>query len=278
LVLTSATPGNVYLVNRLLGEFDVCAMVVESPPPAATQAEKMQRRSNLVRRHGWPRVINKLAYNWVRSRLLSYSDSQTVRSLLFPSNKPVEYSRTIPTTDVANINDQKCVDFVASHAPDVIAVCGTTVIKPQVFGLARSGTINIHTGITPEFRSADPIFWAVYHNQPDKVGVTIHFVDRGIDTGPILAQEAVPILGRDSLAAIYARCIKRGADLYCMVLKKLANEEMEAIQRSGVEGRAFYSIDLGLIQYLVFRWRFSRLKRQIRRERQKTAATSIRDS
>jgi methionyl-tRNA formyltransferase len=240
-------------------------MVIESPPLALTLEEKQRRRRKLVERHGRLRTLNKLLYNAYRSRFVSVADMRIFREVLFPKGSPVAYECSVPTITVPNINDPACIAFIHEHAPQLIAVCGTTVIKHEVFSLAPRGAINIHTGITPEYRSADPIFWALYNGEPDKVGVTIHFVDRGIDTGPIIRQTAVPLHAQDTLPSINARCIQRGAELYLEALDDIAAGTVHAVQRLGVSGRAFYSIDLGVVQYLIFRRRFARLKRRLPR-------------
>jgi methionyl-tRNA formyltransferase len=165
----------------------------------------------------------------------------------------------VPTLVVGNINDVACLEFIRTHGPELLAVCGTSILKPEVFTLAPKGAINIHTGITPEYRSADPIFWALYRGEPEKVGVTIHYVDRGIDTGSIIYQETVPVYAQDSLASISVRCIRRGAELYSRALAEIEHGSVSTIVRTGVKSRAFLSVDLGLAQYLIFRWRFRRL-------------------
>jgi methionyl-tRNA formyltransferase len=165
----------------------------------------------------------------------------------------------VPTVVVASVNDVAARDFVRSQAPDLVAVCGTSVLKPETFTLAPKGAINIHTGITPEYRSADPIFWALYRGEPEKVGVTIHFVDRGIDTGAIIYQEAVPVYADDSLSSISARCVRRGAELYSQALSDIANGVVRTIDRSGAPNRAHLSVHLGLIEFLRFQRRFRRL-------------------
>lgn len=180
----------------------------------------------------------------------------------------------MPTLVVASVNDAECVAFIRDRAPDVIAVCGTSVLKPEVFTLAPKGTVNIHTGITPEYRSADPIFWALYRGEPEKVGVTIHYIDRGIDTGPILHQETVPVYAEDSLASIYVRCIRRGAELYWRALDEIENGSPRTVRRPGVASRAFLSVNLGLAQYMIFRWRFWRMAARLRRSAGAAGATA----
>lgn len=260
-ILTSSTTGNIYLVNQLLRRHQIVGMVIEAPPPALTQEEKRNRRQRMVERHGLLRAMNKLAFNAVRWRFISPKDQLIQREQFFPAGAQVAYERTVPSITVPNINDPRCVEFIRGLAPDLIAVCGTGVIKREVFSLAPRGAINIHTGITPEYRSADPIFWAIYNNQADKVGVTIHFVDDGIDTGAIIHQQRVPCYANDSLASIYARCVRMGSQLYLQALDDIAGDRVRKIDRSHVAGKAYYSINLGIVQYLVFLWRFGRFKR-----------------
>jgi hypothetical protein len=69
----------------------------------------------------------------------------------------------------------------------------------------------------------------------------------------------VPVYANDSLATIYVRCVRRGAELYSTALTDIANGSVTTITRTGVASRAFLSVDLGMAQYLLFRWRFHRL-------------------
>jgi folate-dependent phosphoribosylglycinamide formyltransferase PurN len=258
-VLTSETPGNVWLVNHLLARHEVAAIVVERRPLALSARDKAERRRRMVRRYGLVRTLNKLLFNRVRSRLLSRAAASTLRDSFFPGRAPIAYARAVPTLVVGDINDAAVVERIRAEAPDVLAVCGTSVLKPEVFTLAPKGAINIHTGITPEYRSADPIFWALYRGEPEKVGVTIHYIDRGIDTGSIIHQEPVPVFADDTLDTVYVRCIRRGAALYTRALAEIENGSVRTVVRTGAESRAFLSVDLGLAQYLMFRWRFKRL-------------------
>lgn len=264
-VLTSETPANVWLVNQLLGRHRLAGIVIERRPLALTAHDKVARRQTMIRRYGLVRTINKLLFNWMRSRVLAASEAQTVNESLWPGGATPTYVSQVPSLVVASVNDADCIAFIKEQAPDVIAVCGTSVLKPEVFTLAPKGTVNIHTGITPEYRSADPIFWALYRGEPEKVGVTIHFIDRGIDTGPILHQESVPVDPTDSLASIYVRCVRRGAELYLRALDEIDNGSVRPFRRPEVTSRAFLSVDLGLAQYLIFRWRFWRMASQLRR-------------
>ena len=265
-ILTSERPHNIWLVNQLLARQDVAGMVIERRPLAVKAEDKVERRRRMIKKYGLLRTVNKLLFNKVRSRFLAGPTAETVKASFFPGDAPLAYTREVPTIVVPSVNDAKCIEFIRQMAPELLAVCGTGVLKPEVFTLAPQGTINIHTGITPEYRSADPIFWALYMGEPEKVGVTVHYIDRGIDTGPIIHQEAVPVYADDTLATIYVRCIRKGAQLYKRALADIQNGSVRTIDRSGVKGRSFFSIDMGLVQYLLFRWRFYRLAARLPRQ------------
>jgi methionyl-tRNA formyltransferase len=268
LVLTSETAANVWLVNRLLAEFEVVGIVIERQARAVTKQEKDARRRRMIQRHGLGRTLNKLLYNWFRSRVLAASSEQAIRNEFFPGDAEVKYVGSVESVIVGNINDPACVEFIKRQDPDVLAVCGTTVIRQEVFSLAPRGAVNIHTGITPDYRSADPIFWALYCNEPEKVGVTIHFVDKGIDTGPIIQQERVPVYHGDTLAALYVRCLRRGAELFLRALSEIESSSVQTVDRSSARSRAFHSIDLGIVQFLIFQWRFRKLSARLPRQPQ----------
>lgn len=266
-VLTSPTVPNVYLVNYLSERHNVVARLVENRFRPSTTRQKMEIRRRLVRKHGLLRTANKLLYNKYRSLFIDGQRKKVLREMLFPDGREAAYSTEVPTLEVGSVNCAKSIDFISGHAPDVIAVCGTGLIKPEVFELPGRGTINIHCGITPEYRSADPIFWALYNNEPDMVGVTIHYVDRGVDTGPIIRQEKVGVAGGDDLATLYAKCIKCGAGLMSAALTDIENGSVGTIRKEGSESRAYYHMDLGILEYAVCMMRMRKLKRRLQNQK-----------
>jgi methionyl-tRNA formyltransferase len=259
-ILTSYTAANIYLVNYLTARHNVVAKVIEKKPPALTFKEKMKRRKNMLQKYGCYKTINKLLYNKYRAYVSKNRGDEIVRQALFAGRADADYERVVPSIEVNDINEPKSVEFVSAHKPDIIAVCGTTVLKPEVFELSKRGTINIHTGIIPEYRSADPIFWALYNNEPNNVGVTIHFVDRGIDTGPIIYQQAIEVTRSDDLVTLYCKCIKKGAELMSLAISDMETGAARTMRKEGVAGKAYYHMDLGMWQHLVFQRRFRKLK------------------
>jgi methionyl-tRNA formyltransferase len=63
--------------------------------------------------------------------------------------------------------------------------------------------INLHISLLPYNRGADPTLWSVLEDTP--AGVTIHYIDEGVDTGDVIAQRPVELTGDDTLATAYAK-------------------------------------------------------------------------
>jgi hypothetical protein len=115
--------------------------------------------------------------------------------------------------------------------PDLALSLDNGLLEEGTFALPRLGTVNVHHGAVPEFRGGPPVFWELVEGR-DRVGYTVHGIDRGIDTGPVLAEGDVPIELRDGVFATLAATIpgRHAASLDALdgVLAGLAAGELTA--------------------------------------------------
>ncbi len=75
-------------------------------------------------------------------------------------------------------------DFLKS---DIYIIFGSSYIKGDLVDfLIKKKAINIHAGLSPYYRGTDCNFWALYDDNPNLVGTTIHLLSKGLDSGPIL--------------------------------------------------------------------------------------------
>ena len=90
-------------------------------------------------------------------------------------------------------NKEAVAEWVGKLAPDLIIVYSMSrLLSASIFEIPRYGTINIHPGILPQYKGKDP--WSMlYRNFDLNPGVTIHFVDRGEDTGDLIKHERYPL-------------------------------------------------------------------------------------
>jgi methionyl-tRNA formyltransferase len=99
----------------------------------------------------------------------------------------------IPVLLAGSLRRQEVVDAIAAYRPDVITVsCFTLRVPPALLGLPRFGCVNVHPSLLPLNRGLDPVFWTLRRGERE-TGVTIHLMDEGYDSGPILLQERVAV-------------------------------------------------------------------------------------
>jgi methionyl-tRNA formyltransferase len=93
----------------------------------------------------------------------------------------------------SSINSKESVELIKSYKPDLlISILGNQIFKEQIFNLAPNGCINLHTAKLPKYRGLMPSFWVLKNNEIE-TAVSVFFVDKGIDSGPIIVQENIII-------------------------------------------------------------------------------------
>jgi folate-dependent phosphoribosylglycinamide formyltransferase PurN len=99
---------------------------------------------------------------------------------------------------VLSVNDNGCIDLIKTIQPGVILVNGTRILSKQLLESTDAVIINMHTGITPRYRGVHGAYWALVKNDYEHCGVTVHLVDKGIDTGNILYQSVIGVNKKDN--------------------------------------------------------------------------------
>lgn len=137
----------------------------------------------------------------------------------------------VPVTRVPTLNGDTARGELRRLGADVAVSLENTLISEATFSVPRHGTINVHHGAVPEYRGGPPVFWELADGL-DRVGFTVHRIDAGIDTGPVLAAGDVPIERRRSLRATLAATIpplhEASLDALEAVLLALADGKAEA--------------------------------------------------
>lgn len=83
------------------------------------------------------------------------------------------------------------LEAIRAFQPTLGVLVGTPDLPPEAFSIPELGSISLHDGKTPEYRGAGTGFWEMYNGDP-RVGVTVHWVEGGIDAGAIIRQENLP--------------------------------------------------------------------------------------
>lgn len=178
----------------------------------------------VVERVSTPRFLRELAqsYGWrtFAQKMLSRFRRASRRSASVSSDRELHSSAGAGlrprVVTVPSHRDASCVAIVRALGPDILVLRGAGIVRKALLDVPRYGSLNAHYGLLPEFRGMHVIEWSVLRGTP--VGVTVHLVDEGIDTGAILmVQEVEPRPGDtfesllDHLGTIAAGMLARAA-------------------------------------------------------------------
>lgn len=115
---------------------------------------------------------------------------------------------------------------VLHHQPDLVVLAGFMKILPENFVTALSGKlINIHPSLLPEFKGAHAVRDALAAGAT-KTGVSIHYVDEGVDTGELIAQSEVPIEPLDTEQSLHERIKKVEHQLLAATIERIASQQI----------------------------------------------------
>lgn len=114
---------------------------------------------------------------------------------------------------------------------DLIVTCAYGQIIPkEVLDMPKYGCINVHASILPKYRGSAPIQWCLFNND-DVTGVTIMYMDEGMDTGDIIKIKEIPILDSDNVGTLHDKLSKLGCDLSLEVLPTIFNKTNDRIKQ-----------------------------------------------
>jgi folate-dependent phosphoribosylglycinamide formyltransferase PurN len=147
--------------------------------------------------------------------------------------------RSIPFRRIESANHPEFTAHLAELGVDVLLNQTSELLREPLLTTPRFGVINRHLSLLPAYRGAWPIFWQ-FAMREREVGVTIHLVDRGLDTGEILAQSAMPRVPRATMAATVAALFDRSVPLMCEALRTLCGRlrRPRPSRRSGSAGKS----------------------------------------
>jgi methionyl-tRNA formyltransferase len=119
-----------------------------------------------------------------------------------------------------NVRDDDAIAAIQDFAPDLLISCSYEKIIPQVLiDMPSIGSVNFHYSLLPRNRGCLPVVWGLALQE--KVGVTLHWIDSGIDTGEIINQREVPTSSIDTSEVVNERCTRAAIELNTWFLNQL---------------------------------------------------------
>jgi folate-dependent phosphoribosylglycinamide formyltransferase PurN len=169
-----------------------------------------------LRRAPFRTVKAAIEHRWdgFRARRL---DRRVGRLLFGAAGAPAVQVEEIPVPNW-EINSPATAELLRRLAPDVLLLSGAPILKRRLFEIPRLACLNVHRGVSPEYRGEWTLFWPLFYRDYAKIGVTLHEVDAGIDTGRVWGHARPTLDQRDNEATITAKAAQLAARMIVEVL------------------------------------------------------------
>ena len=104
-----------------------------------------------------------------------------------------------------DVNSLSFLDHVRNYNADMfVSMSFDQILRKQLYSLPRLGTINCHAGKLPSYRGRNVLNWVLINDEKE-FGITVHYIDEGVDTGDIIMQESYPIHETDDYRTVLER-------------------------------------------------------------------------
>ena len=207
-----------YLIHRLAEEFYLCGVV--------RQQGDSKRRSLLsrIRSHKNPLQFIRHILTRIKLRKYEHRAAPVIRKLFNRRRGVAEPGQGAAQILCTDINHPEVVGFIKDRNPDLICVNGTNLLRRPILDLIEDiefGIINLHTGLSPYSRGGNCNLYMLREHRPELVGITVHHIDSGIDSGDIILSCRPELLPDDNYEMIDAKCFHLGIEAMVEACKQL---------------------------------------------------------
>lgn len=206
-----------YLITNIPAHSRVTAAIVLDVSPFGKRETFIQKAKNTLNIFGLGFFLH-YAFRYFKSKL---DPQKSVHKILGKHRVPL-------ITIEGNINKEENLNKIRVFSPDIIiSIAGNQIFRKPLIQLASSGCLNLHTALLPKYRGLLPSFWVLKNNE-SHTGVSVFYVDEGIDSGPILVQKKVEI-GSKTQEELIAETKQIGMELIIEAINKIASGDTDTI-------------------------------------------------
>ena len=182
ILLASDCESSRWVYNALEETVVIEAVILEQP------ISKKELAKNRIKKIGLFPVIGQVLFSTLAVPLLKRRSKIRKAYLINKYRLSNSDFKSEKTQRVSSVNDDECLRAIQLLNPDIIVVNGTRIISKKVLQSTHAVFVNMHVGITPQYRGSHGGYWALYNNDVENFGTTIHLIDAGVDTGAVIKQ------------------------------------------------------------------------------------------
>jgi methionyl-tRNA formyltransferase len=169
----------------------------------------------------------------------------------------------IPSYKFKNINEEENIRKIKEYQPDYVFVIGLSqIISEELISIPTKGCIGAHPSLLPIGRGRASIPWAILNDQQE-TGMSIFYIDKGVDSGHIISQSIVPIESRENAQSLYRKLISSLREQIKRISPNIKNGTLDGVPQNDLIATytAKRTLEDGLINWMESNERIDRLIR-----------------
>ena len=225
-ILTSVEIRHRYFARALCAAADVVAVGYEQTGfhPGAVEADDLTDAERaVVARHFDDRTLAEARFFGDGAEIIRKSERVSARLI-----------------ERGCLNSDETVSLLDAAGVEAVVVYGTNLIAPPLLDRWSGRMLNMHLGLSPYYRGTATNFYPLLNEEPEFVGATIHLIDAGIDSGPIIRHARPEITADDGPHSIGCKAILAGIEAMIRSMRELAAGRLRPVAQWDVQGGRLY--------------------------------------
>jgi folate-dependent phosphoribosylglycinamide formyltransferase PurN len=191
-----------------------------------------------IKKFGYSKVMGQLLFQTMIVKFLNFRYAPYIKEL--KTQYGISDLWKTNTIKVRGINSEESINIIQKINPELILLAGTKILSKNFLSHFNCPIINVHVGVTPKYRGVHGGYWALVNKDSQNLGVTVHFVDAGIDTGGVIKQSIVSMSAKDSFVTYGLKQLKQGVeDLTDVVIEYLNTTDIKLKKTKSYDSKLY---------------------------------------
>ena len=140
----------------------------------------------------------------------------------------------VPFLPSENVNSPEFIALIDGYKPDLlVSMSFNQILKKDIIAYPPKGFINCHAGALPFYRGRNPLNWVLINGE-NTFGITVHYVDEGIDTGDIIEQKHYPISTHDTYSSLLNIAVTECGEILLSAMQKISEDKVMRITQQDI--------------------------------------------
>lgn len=212
-ILVSSDPSDIYFANHVSKRVGAVGIVIEHQEHSGGFMSKLGKALRLAAHP--EKIVEMLKNRRLEKVMQQKAHDVTVQDFGVDAFElcPPSNCKVVTVVGKKAVNSPEAVTAIRGLQPDLIAVCGTSILREEVLSIPSQGVLNLHGGLSQKYRGIWTTHWAVVNEEPECIGATVHYVSPGIDDGDIVLQGRPRLDGTENPESLYGKVVKLGVEM-----------------------------------------------------------------